>query len=229
MGYNDSNRRRSDAAIVFDCEAVAIDGAAAYLEPASAPANYRDEIKIAAFIEQANREQLTKAALDVDLGRVVAIGVLEDTDVNVYLARDEHDEADVLMWFWSRVGPLEGRPTLVGFNCLAYDLPMLLRRSLYLGVPAPKLPINKYRHDGIEDLMLAMSFDGALKFRGLDFYCRRMALDVPEDKTTGKDIAGLVAAGDWSGVEAHCSCDVLKTAALAKRIGVLSDAAVGVF
>jgi hypothetical protein len=38
VGYN--NERSTTAALVFDCEAVAIDGASAYLETASAPANY---------------------------------------------------------------------------------------------------------------------------------------------------------------------------------------------
>lgn len=223
MGYNDSNRRHANASLVFDCEAVAIDGAGNYLEAASAPGNYKDPEKIAAYVAEAKREQLSKAALDVDLGRVVALGVLlgGDDEPLVHLARDEQDEASLLDWFWNLLGPLQTRPTLVGFNCMGYDLPMLLRRSLYLGVSAPRLPMNKYRHDGIEDLMLALSFDGALKFRGLDFYCKRFGINVPDD-TTGKDIAVLVTAGNWAGVEAHCRADVLKHAALARRIGVLA-------
>ena len=41
------------------------------------------------------------------------------------------------------------------------------------------------------------------------------------DPHSGKDIAALVAAGEWAGVEGHCTADILKTAALARRIGVL--------
>lgn len=215
--------------IVFDCEAVAIDDAWNYLEPVSAPSNYKDEAKIAAYCEQAQREVLAKAALDIDLGRIVALGSLQDgNDPTVNLARDEQDETDILSEFWSRVTTQSSfRPTLVGFNCLGYDLPLMLRRSLYLGVKTPRFQMGKYRHDGIEDLMLSLSFDGAVKYRGLSFYCRRFGIDIP-DETNGKDIAAMHAAGDWVGIANHCRCDVLKTTALARRIGVLTSEPAGV-
>jgi predicted PolB exonuclease-like 3'-5' exonuclease len=224
MGFNSQEAFRS--ALVFDCETVAIDGAGNYLEPVSAPSNYKDETKIAAYCEQAQREQLNKAALDVDLGRIVALGIqgAGDDEPVVRLAQTEDDERGLLTWFWGVLGPIPAkRPTLIGYNCIGYDLPLLLRRSVYLNVPVPRLPINKYRHDGIEDLMLTLSFDGSLKFRGLSFYCKRFGLDVPCDETDGSQIAALHAAGDWAGIEAHCRADVLKTAALARRIGVLAS------
>lgn len=226
MGFNSEGSYGST--LVFDCEAVAIDGAAEYLEPSSAPAHYKDEAKIAAYCEQAQREQLAKAALDIDLARIVALGVLSDNAAEpvVNCARDERDERSILVWFWSIVTPGPVRPTLIGFNCIGYDLPLLLRRSLYLGVSAPRLPINKYRHDGIVDLMLSLSFDGAQKYRGLTFYRKRFGLvGIPADEMTGKDIAGLYAARNWVGIEAHCWADVLTTAALARRIGVLASVA----
>jgi hypothetical protein len=214
--------------IVFDCEAVAIDDAGNYLEPVSAPSNYKDEAKIAAYCEQAQREVLAKAALDIDLGRIVALGTIVTDTVVIALARDEADERDILQEFWGRVTLSSSyRSTLIGFNCLGYDLPLMLRRSLYLGVKAPRFQMGKYRHDGIEDLMLSLSFDGAVKYRGLSFYCRRFGIDIP-DETSGKDIAALHAAGDWDGITAHCRADLLKTAALARRIGVLAIEQAGV-
>lgn len=228
MGFN--NEHTAASAIVFDCEAVAIDDAGRYLEPVSAPANYKDAEKIAAYCEQAQRDALAKAALDIDLGRIVALGSMQHgNDPIVALARDEQDEADILRAFWARVVAPNAynRPTLIGFNCLGYDLPLMLRRSLYLGVAAPRFQMGKYRHDGIEDLMLSLSFDGAVKYRGLSFYCRRFGLDVP-DETSGAQIAELHAAGDWDGIANHCRADVLKTAALAVRVGVLSPEVAGV-
>jgi hypothetical protein len=228
MGFNSEGSASSS--IVFDCEAIAIDDAGNYIEPISPPSNYKDPEKIAAYCEQAQRDALAKAALDIDLGRIVALGSSHgSSDVIVALARDEQDEADILRAFWARVTASNtyNRPTLIGFNCLGYDLPLMLRRSLYLGVQAPRFQMGKYRHDGIEDLMLSLSFDGAVKYRGLSFYCRRFGLDVP-DETSGAQIAALHAAGDWDGIANHCRCDVLKTAALARRVGVLSGEAVGV-
>jgi hypothetical protein len=43
----------------------------------------------------------------------------------------------------------------------------------------------------------------------------------PPREHGGADIAGLVAAGDYDAVAAHCRCDVQTTVALAKRMGVL--------
>jgi hypothetical protein len=207
--------------LIFDAESVAMDGAADFMESAVAPANYRDPAVIAAYIEKANAEQLAKAALDVDLARIVAIGVSDGiAGPLVYLATNEDEERAILTDFW-RLVTVQPRPTLIGYNCLAYDLPLLLRRSLYLSVKTPVLQIGKYRHDGIEDLMIRLSFDGALRYRGLQFFARRFGLDVPADPHSGSDIAGLVAAGDFDAVAAHCRCDILTTVALAKRLGVL--------
>jgi len=208
--------------LIFDVEAVALDIASSYLEPATAPSNYKDEAKIAAYIEQANREALARAALDVDLARIVALGWQEDDEEpRVALIRDSSEEQAVLTWFWSRVAPAaQPRPTLIGFNCLGYDLLLLLRRSLYLGVKTPRLHLGKYRHDGIEDLMLALSFDGALKYRGLPFYCKRFGIEVP-DEHTGADIATLFKDNNWEAIEAHCLADLAKTRQLAERLGVV--------
>jgi len=206
--------------LIFDVESVAIANAGDYLEPATAPSNYVKTDAIASYIEKANAEQLAKAALDVDLARIVCIGVSDELGSRETICDTEAREREALTWFWSLV-TTQPRPTLIGFNCIWFDLPLLLRRSLYLGVKAPKVPINKYRHDGIEDLMLSLSFDGALRYRGLPFYAKRLALDVPTDPHTGADIAGLVAAGDYDAIAAHCRCDVASTVALARRMGVI--------
>lgn len=212
------------SSLIFDLESAAIDGAAEFIEPATPPSNYKSESAIAEYIAKANAEQLAKAALDVDLARIVAIGATAGVKPPaVVVAENEESERAALKWFWDCIvaATNQARPTLIGFGCIHFDLPLLLRRSLYLGVPAPKLPINKYRHDGIEDLMLSLSFDGALRFRSLSFYARRFGLDVTKDEHCGADIAGLVAAGDWDAVSAHCRCDVETTVALARRMGVL--------
>ena len=217
----------SASTIVFDTETYAIDKVAEYIEPATAPAHYKQPDVIAKYIEQANKEQIAKAALDLDLGRIVAIGVQVDQhEPEVRLARTEADEREALVWFWSLVGSWKGLDhptTLIGFNIVGFDLPFLARRSLYLNVPAPLLPLNKYRHPGIEDLLLRLSYDGAQKYRSLDFYARRFNLSVTAQPHTGADIAELVNNEDWAAVRAHCLADIRTTVALARRIGVLPE------
>jgi hypothetical protein len=212
MGYNDQNA----AKIVFDVETAPLADAVDYLEAAEAPAHYKDPLKIAAYVEQANADALDKCGLDVDLCRLVAIGTRrEDEDTPcVWLAADDAGERDMLQRFWQ----LTADRHLVGFNCLGFDLPVLLRRSLYLGVPTPHLQIDRFKHPQVTDLMDELSFGGKLKFRGLSFFCRRFGIDVP-DPLTGAGIAAAVAEGRWTDVDAHVSADVQKTAQLAARLG----------
>ena len=220
MSYNNE----SASPMIFDLETVAIPDAAEYVEPATAPANYKDQAKIDAYVAEATAKILDKAALDLDLCRIVAMGWDESTatsqlDPTVYtMPLGEPEERAMLRHFWQRAGD---RP-LLGFNVVAFDLPVLLRRSLYLGVPTPPYTLSKYKHPQIIDLMQILSFDGLLPYRSLSFYAKRFGLDVPADDTTGADIARLVAAGDWDAVAAHCQTDVIKTRALARRIGVLA-------
>lgn len=223
MGFNNENSYRPP--LVFDVEAVSLVGIDAYLEPVSAPANYKDAAKIAAYQDEKRQEQIERAALDIDLARIVCIGWKGDEEILTVLgARDEAKEADILRDFWEEVS---AHRELVGFNCLGYDLPLLLRRSLYLGVKPPPLSLGKYRHPGITDLMQILSYDGLVRARSLSFYCRRFGIDVDDD-VTGAGIAALVAAGNWPAVLRHCEADVEKTYQLAQRVGVLNLPPVGV-
>ena len=106
------------------------------------------------------------------------------------VCEDATQERPLLERFWRQ----SRGTTLVGFNCLSFDLPVLLRRSLYLGVRAPMLTLNKYRPGSIVDLMQRLAYQGTLTYRSLAFYCTRFGIVVPDD-VTGADIGALVAAG----------------------------------
>lgn len=206
-------------ALVFDVEAAPIDDAVVYLETPVAPSNYSKPEAIEKYVEKAKAEQLAKCALDVDLARIVAIGMQfnDMAEPTVWLCKTEAEEKDALESFWDAIKPYP-YPRLVGFNVCGYDIPLMLRRSLYLGVDAPPIQIGRYRHPDVDDLMLDLSFDGALKLRGLAFYCKRFGIDIP-DPLTGADIGLAVAEGRWDDVRHHVTADILKTAALAAKLG----------
>jgi hypothetical protein len=217
MGYD--NEYAMQRHVVIDIEATGIADAAEFLEPVAAPSNYRDPEKIAAYIAEANLAAVGKCALDPDLARIVAIGiVVPEAGTSVVLtAKDEEQERNLLAATWAA---LRGHVT-VGYNVLGYDLPVLLRRSLYLGVPAPAIQIDKYRHPTVIDLMQVLSFNGAIKFRGLKFYTKRFGIPV-SDTITGAEIPKLVEAGQWDQVIAHVTADVEATVALARKLGVIN-------
>lgn len=211
--------------LVFDIETAPLPEAVDYIEPVSAPANYKDPDKINAYIEGGQVAALDKCGRDPDLCQVVAIGIwLEGKDHPEALMRDDEPKSEerILDLFWW----LAGTTHLIGYNCLAFDLPVLLRRSLYLGVLAPTIALDKYRHPDVTDLMLECSFRGALRMRSLSFYAKRFGFDVP-DTLTGAGIGQAFAEGRVDDIRHHVLADVRKTALLAEKFGCFSTQPVG--
>lgn len=209
--------------LIVDVETVPIADAATYIEPVSAPSNYKDPEKIRAYIAEREAEQVAKCALDPDLCRLAAIGwryaEADDAEPFVTTCQNEQEEREALARLWSHVTP---STVLVGYNILSFDARVLLRRSLYLNVQAPPLVLDRYRHPQIEDLMLRLCWNDPYKAHSLAFYVQRFGLPVVEDDVVGADIGALVKAGEWACVARHCRADVLRTLALAHRLGVCS-------
>lgn len=212
MGLNSEYADR----IVLDIETVASPDAAQYLDPVEAPSNYKDPVKIAAYCQEKFAERVEKAGLEADLCEVVAIGIGSPTrDAIVVRTRTDFNERELLRWAWLEIG----QRAVVGFSSLAFDLPVLIRRSQLLDVAYPDLNLDRYRSPHV-DLLEKLSFNGKLTMRSLAFYCRRFGIPC-EDTTTGAEIAAMVAAQNWIGVANHCHADVQKTAELARRLGWL--------
>jgi hypothetical protein len=203
--------------LAFDIETVADTSAIPLLPEMSAPGNYKDPEKIAAAVAERTAERNAKLALDPDCCRIVALGYTYlPGQAEVYGCPTIDAERLVLDLFWQHFSAPSAYP--VGYNCVAFDLPVLIQRSRLLRVDYPRIMLRKYGTPDCHDLMLDLSHGGLTSYKALGFWCRRFGLDVPEDNTSGKDIAALVAAEDWGAVEAHCKVDVIKTYALAQRL-----------
>ena len=103
---------------------------------------------------------------------------------------------------------------------LGFDLPVLMRRSLYLRVPCPTLNLDRYRSPHI-DLYNRLTYNGMFQEQGhsqsLKFYLSR--LNIPnDDPYTGEQVYDLVTAGDWDAVRYHNYCDVLGEHRLYQRL-----------
>jgi hypothetical protein len=234
MGFNNEN----GLPLVFDLETIAHEEAAAYLPPPDLdllvpPKNYKLAETIANWKKEerlrrqkAYEDDLERCSLDPDLCRIVAIGAMTQrmTQPSVFLCKDEAEEKAALELFWDGVG----MGMLIGFNVVEFDMPVLLRRSLLLGVRAPRMVISKYKHPRIIDMMVNLSFDRMTTYRKQSFYVKRFGLAgrVPEDCHDGSDIARLVHDGDWDAIAHHVSCDVLGCMALAEFTGTVGRTAV---
>ena len=208
-------------AFIVDLETVAIADAGSFVEPVSAPANYKDPEKIAAYIAEAEQAQREKAALYPWTARVIALGWCEAPGdaVSVSVANNDAIERTMIRELGERIEERGYIHPLVTFNGLGFDLPVLMARARLLGVSFPTLDISRFRSPH-PDLMKILTFDGAIPSRSLKWYARRFGLDV-SDAFVGKEIAQLYEDGNWDAIAAHCYSDVDLTRQLAERLGVV--------
>lgn len=220
------------------------------LEDVTAPTHYKDPVKIADYIArkqrelretvaERRRELVAKAevkrqawidgcSLEPDLARLICLAFIgppyrPDTSIVIPI-RTEDDERVALREFWASFIEAQRRNLpIVGFNVLAFDLPLLLRRSQLLGVTHPLVSVDRYRSPVI-DLLLKLTFNGVLKMRGLDWYCRRFGIAQELEDHPGKDMPQLAAQGQWWLIEQHARCDLARTQALAARLGYITVA-----
>lgn len=202
------------------------------LAAVKAPANYKDEARIAAFESEA-RAKLSaeheanieaaylKTSFDGGTGQVCVIGVaVDDEDPLSWWVDTQANEADVLRTFFVLLSGLH-RPTnrmrFIGHNHVAFDLPFLWKRAMILGIKPPGcLPRNpKPWDDCVFDTMTEWA--GVRDRISMDKLCR--ALGIPgKGDISGKDVWPMVQAGRIEEVAAYCKQDVERTRAIYRRM-----------
>jgi hypothetical protein len=217
---------------LLDIECAAIADIETYYddsEPIEPPSNYvKDEAK-ANYIarETVRRKQafIDRAALDPDLCRIVALGSWHSVQAHpcLWVCHDERGERDILSAFWDCYAYGE---VLCGFNIRSYDLPVIYRRSLYLGVPTKPIERDRYRSTHVIDLFEQLNEGRKHQMHSLDWYHKRMGCPPVADTITGADVPACVARGDWDAVRAHLLADLVRVRDVARRMGVLTQEAV---
>ena len=183
--------------------------------------NIKDPEKVAAKIAEAesNHRQafFDRAALDPLTGRVLAIGMLAGKDFE-FLTYDDEDR--MLDAFWSRWEDMSrGANRFIGFNCLLFDLPFLVRRSWKLGVKIPHgVREGRYWSNLFIDLREVWQLGDRQARGSLDAIARH--LGVGEKSGSGKDFAALLKLDHDKAIE-YLRNDLVLTARIAARLGVI--------
>lgn len=217
--------------LILDIETASIPNAADFLplEDIAPDGRLTDPKKIADDVAKKQKALLDAAALDLDLARIVCVGVSGPNVAKVVTCVDEEQEKNCLRVFAQLFAPKGYMDVnLVTFNGHKYDLPLLMRRARYLGVKFPALNLDRYKSPHI-DLYEVLTLKGAIKAHGLRWYFKRLGytdlLDCDPLVKGGGDVAQAVAEGRWDAIAEHCHCDVEGTRRLAQWLGVLPEGA----
>lgn len=203
--------------LIVDIATTAIAGADAYVEEPSAPSNYRDEAKIAAYIAEAKAKAIDKCALDADLGRVTAIGVGGYDFMSIELCRDEDAERVQLEWLAEEIRA----KSIVTFNGSKFDLPFLVRRALYLGVDL-QIDLDRYRSPHV-DLYEILTNRGQFGGHSLGFYVKRMGWTDLTKVLSGAEEARVPETGQWLELQQSVAHDLIATRRMATWMRLIPE------
>lgn len=211
--------------LVLDVATSALPNAAEYLDgTVKAPANYKDEAKIADYIREKEAERLHMAACDVDLSRVIGFGLLDPGNAHdggdVVVAENDPEETERLV-LREILGPSIRRGfALVTFGGFNFDLPMLTRRARYLGVPFPAINIDRFKSPHL-DLCELLSDRNPQRRRSLQFYVKRMGWTDITKPLSGADEARVPETGLWGELAESIRHDITATYRLACWLGLI--------
>jgi hypothetical protein len=211
-------------ALVFDIETgPEVGEVLSEMEPEfTAPANFKDPVKIAEKVEGQRVAWRDRAALCATTGRVLAIGTMLDGDVQL-LAVDEGEpflEADLLDAFWRLAAPQGSWRHLIGFNSNRFDIPFLIRRSYKLGVNVPYGALNgRYLNPRFVDLMDTWKLGDFQASISLDRLAKH--LGVGAKNGDGARFAALLEEDRAAALD-YLRNDIEMTVAVARKLGVLA-------
>jgi len=210
--------------LFFDIETVPNRAALKYLPDVAAPSNYKDPTKIKGYVKDKQQALIDSAALDPDMCRIRAIGWGYDDpakdEIQVLPKLTNAAETKLVKAFWSEY--VLAYAQVCGYNILGFDLRVLLRRSMELGIQFPPkmlLPdLNPYKVGPIYDLyeiMYGGRGSSEMKGKTLKWVCWRYGIDKEFDDRSG---AGVEDMSDKQ-VAAYLKDDLRRVRELYKLAG----------
>lgn len=194
----------------------------------TAPANYKDPDKIAAYIAEKDKEldgdfdrRLRQTALNGARGHIYCISMALNNSEPMCIYHE--DESEILRMFFRACEVNGSRATDVfcGHNIVAFDLPFIYQRAVILGVKPPDcIPFHAKPWD-------ARIFDTLVKWCGvkgegsMDSICDALGIDGKGD-ITGKTFYDAVLAGRHDECLQYCNEDVIRTREMYKRMAFVA-------
>ncbi len=139
--------------------------------------------------------------------RIVAIGwAIGNEPPRSLVIDDPADEAKALNHLWMQI---QAAKPIVGYGIAGFDIPVLLNRSMILGVkPTRVLDRRKYGANDIHDLYTTLYDGGYSKGFGLKPTCRMLGMQIPADDCDGGKVYDLYQQGDFEAIGKYVRSDV---------------------
>ncbi len=160
-----------------------------------------------ASIADAKNERIKLLSVTPLYCRIVAIGwaIGNGPPLSVVID-DPADEAKALNHLWLQI---QAAKPIVGYGILGFDIPVLLARSMILGVkPTRVLDRRKYSSSDILDLYSSLYDGGYSKGFGLKPTCRMLGMQIPADDCNGGKVYDLYQQGDFEAIGNYVRSDV---------------------
>jgi DNA polymerase elongation subunit (family B) len=123
---------------------------------------------------------------------------------------DSRSEHQLLVDIWDMLGECD---TIVTFNGLSFDVPLLIKRSWYLGVKHTKtLSLKRYdTHGNHVDIKAVLGNWDSYARGKLDLYAHLKLGKAKTEDTDGSKVQAMWDAGEFQKVHEYCQNDALLT------------------
>lgn len=190
----------------------------------SAPSNYKDPEKIAAYVAEKGAEAYRRTSLDAGYGEVICIAyAFGNGDIKSLTRTMESGpdgERSLLGRFWAEVEEnTDAALVWVGHKVAFFDLPFLYRRGAVLGV-YPTRPIMPDYKEWSRDVMCTSymwtgSSQNGIKLEELS---EILGINSPKDLLHGSEVYDAALAGEYEAIANYCEGDVRATREIFNRL-----------
>lgn len=162
------------------------------------PGDYTKTESIAAYLDSALAEKMAKAALDPQLGRIVAIGYADLWDDDDIDCTSGENEPAVLEAFARLCSDKDPR-VVGGWNVRLFDIPFITARCVVHGIHLPTWWPHSRNYAAIADVMELLAPEHGARLKN---WLRRC--DLPAKTADGSEVASMTIEQ----IHAYCLNDV---------------------
>lgn len=145
--------------------------------------------------------QIKAMATDIRLAKLVSLQFMIDGEI---VSTDENDEVNMLKEFWYYAKQVK---KFVGFNIFDFDIPLVINRSMLLGVKSSvKIPLVRYKNNPVYDIFQIFTLWGKKEWVNLDYVLKWLGM---ETKTgAGSEVYKRWVLKDYAWIHKYCRGDI---------------------